>query len=205
MLLLPMVALSQTPEILKVRGYRSQSEKQLLEDFKEFISIPNIASDLPNIKKNADWMMKYMAGIGIGNIQLLYPVIENQPPVVFGEVKVPGAKETLVLYAHYDGQPVDSTKWAKGLHPFRPQLANGSLASGGALIDWSMTSNAVNPDWRIYGRGASDDKAGVFAILHAYAALKKNGMQPNVNLKFFFEGEEEAGSTHLHEIFDRYK
>lgn len=65
MLFMPFAAWSQSPEILQVRSYRSQSEKQLLTDFKEFISIPNVASDLPNIKKNADWMLKYMAGIGI--------------------------------------------------------------------------------------------------------------------------------------------
>jgi acetylornithine deacetylase/succinyl-diaminopimelate desuccinylase-like protein len=64
---------------------------------------------------------------------------------------------------------------------------------------------SINPDWRIYGRSTSDDKAGVFAILAAYDALLKLNIKPTANLKFFFEGEEEAGSTHLNEILNRHK
>ncbi|HET7287628.1 MAG TPA: M20/M25/M40 family metallo-hydrolase, partial [Pyrinomonadaceae bacterium] len=61
----------------------------------------------------------------------------------------------------------------------------------------------INPAWRIYARSASDDKAGVMAILTAFSALK--GTQLTSNIKFFFEGEEEAGSPHLGEIIDRNK
>jgi acetylornithine deacetylase/succinyl-diaminopimelate desuccinylase-like protein len=84
-------------------------------------------------------------------------------------------------------------------------LADGSLATGAKLIDWPNNQQTYNADWRIYGRGTSDDKAGVFTIINAYAALKAKGIAPTVNIKFFFEGEEEAGSTHLPEIFDQYK
>ena len=60
-----------------------------------------------------------------------------------------------------------------------------------------------NTEWRIYARSASDDKAGVDAILNAYDAIKKSGLKPGCNLKFFFEGEEEAGSPHLNEIMEK--
>jgi len=63
----------------------------------------------------------------------------------------------------------------------------------------------INPDWRIYARSASDDKAGVFAILQAFNALIAKNIKPTVNIKFFFDGEEEAGSPHLKEILSRYK
>ncbi|HEX7411717.1 MAG TPA: M20/M25/M40 family metallo-hydrolase, partial [Bacteroidales bacterium] len=62
-----------------------------------------------------------------------------------------------------------------------------------------------NDKWRIYARSSSDDKAGVDAILNAWDAIHKSGLIPGSNLKFFFEGEEEAGSTHLDEILEKYR
>lgn len=205
LLLLPAMGFSQSDDVLKVREYRKANASQLITDYRQFLSIPNVAADIDNIRKNANWIMQYMQSYGISNIQLLLPTTKDKPPAVYGEVITPGAKETIVLYAHYDGQPVDSTKWLTGLHPFRPRLADGSLANGAKLIDWPSSNVTFQPDWRIYGRGTSDDKAGVFTIINAYAALKEKGINPTVNIKFFFEGEEEAGSTHLPEIFERYK
>ena len=71
--------------------------------------------------------------------------------------------------------------------------------------DCGPCRNAVNPQWRIYARSASDDKAGVMAILTAFSALKEKGVALTSNIKFFFEGEEEAGSPHLGEIIDLNK
>ena len=62
----------------------------------------------------------------------------------------------------------------------------------------------MNPEWRIAARGASDDKGGVMAILLAYEAIKAGGFTPAYNIKFFFEGEEEAGSPHLNEILQQH-
>ena len=58
----------------------------------------------------------------------------------------------------------------------------------------------INPEWRLYARSASDDKAGVMAILNAFDAAKSQGLGFTSNLKFLFEGEEEAGSPHLAEL-----
>lgn len=204
-LLLPSLGFAQSAAVIKVREHRMQNEHVLLDAYRSFLRIPNVAADMDNINRNANWIMDHMSASGIQHVQLLYPVTPNKPPAVYGEVKTPGAKETIILYAHYDGQPVDSSKWLPGLHPFRPQLANGSLANGAKLIDWPTIQQTYNADWRIYGRGTSDDKAGVFTIINAYAALKAKGIAPTVNIKFFFEGEEEAGSTHLPEIFDQHK
>jgi acetylornithine deacetylase/succinyl-diaminopimelate desuccinylase-like protein len=73
------------------------------------------------------------------------------------------------------------------------------------MIEFPTAGKAFDPQWRIYGRSASDDKAGVMAILNAYDAIVKSGMKPTVNIKFFFEGEEEKGSDFLHEILQQYK
>jgi len=201
----PFFVFAQSEPVLKVRDFRKANEHAFLSTYVDFLRIPNVADDLPNIKKNALWISAHMKSKGISNVQLLHPKTSDKPPAVYGEVMVPGATQTVVFYAHYDGQPVDSTKWSAGLHPFNPRLANGSLANGAQLIDWPQASNAFNPEWRIYARGSSDDKAGVYTIINAYAALAALHIQPGINIKFFFEGEEEAGSTHLAEIFEQHK
>jgi len=201
----PIVAAAQSPTVSSVRTWRQANEVRLLESYRDFLAIPNIAADKAGLRATADAILRYMQAEGVADTRLLEADTPGQPPAVYGEVRTPGARHTVVFYAHYDGQPVDSTKWAAGLHPFRPRLTDGSLAKGANFLDWQRIRSAVSPDWRIYARGASDDKAGVFAILQAYAALRTSGIQPSINIKFFFEGEEEAGSTHLAEIFDRHK
>ncbi len=195
---LPLFALAQQSPVEQVRKHVQAQTRVIMQSYQEFLSIPNIASDMPNIERNAAWIAHQMRALQLDKVQLLYPTTKGVPPAVYGEIMTPGATKTLIFYAHYDGQPVDSTKWAPGLHPFKPSLYTDALQNGGKLIAYDQAS--YEPQWRIYGRGASDDKAGVMAILQAYAALKANGIAPKVNIKFFFEGEEEAGSDHLHEI-----
>lgn len=142
---------------------------------------------------------------GIKNGQLLHAQTAGAPPAVYGEVIVPGAKRTLIFYAHYDGQPVNPAQWSKGLDPFQPKLFTDAIDNGGKNISFPADGNSYDAEWRIYGRSASDDKAGVTAILNAYDAIKKSGLQLACNLKFFFEGEEEAGSPHLNEILEKHK
>jgi acetylornithine deacetylase/succinyl-diaminopimelate desuccinylase-like protein len=202
---IPFVAFSQLTSGDKIKKHITDHQHEIIDAYVGFLSIPNIATDIVNIKKNADWIANRMKSKSISNVQLLYPTTPNKPPVVYGEVMTPGAKETIIFYAHYDGQPVDSTKWYPGLHPFRPMLLDGPFDRGGKVIPWPSSGTPFDPMWRIYGRGASDDKGGVMAILEAYSIMKALGLSPAVNIKFFFEGEEEAGSTHLDEVLTKYK
>jgi acetylornithine deacetylase/succinyl-diaminopimelate desuccinylase-like protein len=121
------------------------------------------------------------------------------PPAVYGEWKTPGAARTLIFYAHYDGQPTDPRQWSGSL-PWQPALRTAPLEAGGKLLPAPKADEVINPEWRLYARSAADDKAGVMAILTAVDALMASGVKPTSNLKFFFDGEEEAGSPHLAEI-----
>lgn len=196
---------SQSESTLQIRSIREQMEVSWLKEYVSFLSIPNIAADTIGLQKNAAFIMQMMKNRNIQQVQLLKGTSKGVAPAIYGEVNIPGAVKTLIFYAHYDGQPVDSTQWAKGLHPFVPTLVKGSLEKGAAITNFSNDPVKYDPDWRIYGRGASDDKAGVMAILSAYEAIVKSGNKLHYNIKFFFEGEEEAGSGHLQEIFQNHK
>lgn len=196
--------MAQSPAIEKIRQARKNAEHKWLNEFMQFLAIPNIVSDSKNIQRNASLIMDMMRKRNIQNVQLLTPTTKDAPPAVFGEVKVPGATKTVIFYAHYDGQPVDSTKWALGFHPFKPVLVNATKADVTKIIDLPSSNQSINAEWRIFARGTSDDKGGVMAILLAYEAIIQSGQLPNCNIKFFFEGEEEAGSDHLQEILQKY-
>ncbi len=202
--LITQFSFAQSPEILKLRKFREQNEHSIISEFVSFLSIPNIADDSMNIKRNAAFIMDMMNDRGIQNVQLLSPVTPSKPPVVYGEANIPGATHTIIFYAHYDGQPVNPAQWAKPLEPFKPQLLNGSLEKNASVISFP-DNGSYDPEWRIYARGGSDDKGGVSAILNAYNAIIKTGSKLHCNIKFFFEGEEEAGSAHLSEILEKYK
>ncbi len=187
----------------KVRDYRRANEHQLLREYTYFLSLPNVASDIENIRKNAAHIMEMMKKRGL-NPRLLEASTPSVPPAVYGEWKTPGAQRTLLFYAHYDGQPTDPKQWTGSL-PWQPVLRSATIEAGGQIIPLPAPGTAIDPQWRLYARSASDDKAGVMALLTAFAALQAKGIALNSNIKFFFEGEEEDGSPNLHEILKRHK
>lgn len=185
-----------------VRDYRRAHERQIVDEFTRLLAIPNIASDTPNIRRNSQFILEMMQRRGL-NPRLLEAKSKETPPAVYGEWKVPGATRSVILYAHYDGQPVDPKQWTAS-PPFQPTWRSAAMESGGQIVSLPATGE-INSEWRIYARGASDDKAGVMGILTAFDALRAQNHTPSVNLKFLFEGEEEAGSAHLGEIIDANK
>lgn len=194
---------AQSTGTSSIRQYRQANEHRLLSEYVSLLSIPNVASDTPNIRKNADYLVAEMQKRGL-KPQLLEAANKAVPPVVYGEWMTPGAAKTVIFYAHYDGQPTEAADWT-GSKPWEPVLRTASLEKGGKLIPFPKAGEKIDPEWRIYGRSASDDKAGVFAILTAFDALIAKGIKPTVNIKFFFEGEEEAGSPNLKEILTKHK
>lgn len=187
----------------KVRDYRRANEHQILREYTDFLSLPNVASDIDNIRKNAARIMELMKQRGL-DPRLLEGSSPSTPPAVYAELKTPGAQRTLLFYAHYDGQPTDPKQWTGSL-PWQPVFRSATIEAGGQIIPLPAPGTTIDPQWRLYARSASDDKAGVMAILTAFAALKAKGVALNANIKFFFEGEEEDGSPNLHEILKRHK
>src|ERR1051325_3802055 len=201
LVLLPFSVFAQTQD--KVREYRRANEHQILKEFTALLAVPNVASDAASIRRNAALIVEMMKERGL-NPRLLEARTPKTPPAVYGEWKTPGAQRTILVYAHYDGQPTDPKQWT-GTSPWEPVFRSAALEANGQIIPAPADGTMINPQWRIYARSASDDKAGVMAILAAFSALKDKGVALTSNVKFFFEGVEEAGSPHLGEIINLNK
>jgi acetylornithine deacetylase/succinyl-diaminopimelate desuccinylase-like protein len=123
---------------------------------------------------------------------------QGAPPVVFGSYNSPGAKRTVVFYAHYDGQPVTSEQWNSD--PFVPVMRDGAKD-----VDWKNAKPPFDPEWHFFGRATADDKNSITAFLAGFDALKAIGHKPSINIKVFWEGEEGRSSPHLAEILRSHK
>jgi acetylornithine deacetylase/succinyl-diaminopimelate desuccinylase-like protein len=184
-----------------IRRHVESRQHEIIRELTTLLAIPNLARDRAGIRRNADTLVAMLGRRGLAPRLL---EVGDAPPAVYGEWIVPGATRTLVFYAHYDGQPTDSLRWT-GTHPWRPAWRTAAHDAGGRLVDPPAPGTAVNPEWRLYARSASDDKAGVMAILAALDAIRATGQRPTSNIKLFFEGEEEAGSPHLAELLGAHR
>jgi acetylornithine deacetylase/succinyl-diaminopimelate desuccinylase-like protein len=183
----------------KVRAYRVAHEAAILAELRQLLALPNLASDKPNIEKNADAIAAALDRRGVKTELWRVP---DAPPVVYGELNASGAARTVILYAHYDGQPVVASQWTG--EPWKPVLRDKALEDGGREIPWEPAPARLDPEWRIYARSASDDKAPIIALLATLDAMRAQALPLSVNLKFFLEGEEEAGSPHLERLLETY-
>ena len=181
----------------QARKWRMAHEQEIVDGFIELLSIPNVASDTVNIRRNANYISALFEPRGFG-VRLLESA--GSPPAIYAERQTPGADKTLMIYVHYDGQPVNPDDWASD--PWTPVLRDRPVETGGKIIPMQAP---FDPEWRIFARSAGDDKAPIIALLAALDALAETGTELSVNLKLFFEGEEEAGSPHLAEMLGRYR
>jgi acetylornithine deacetylase/succinyl-diaminopimelate desuccinylase-like protein len=194
-------AFSQSSAASAARAYRQAHEHEIIEEYAGLLSIPNVASDAPNIGRNARLISQMLEKRGVKTRLLEIP---EAPPVVYGEINTPGSTRTLIFYAHYDGQPVEPAKWVGG-DPFKPILRSAPSEAEGRDIPFPAKDRKFDPEWRLYARSTGDDKAPIIAICAALDALRTSNIAINSNIRFFFEGEEEAGSPHLEKIVEKHR
>ncbi len=195
-----LVAAPPTDLRTRMDGWVEKNQQAVVRELVEVLSIPNVAADTANIRKNAEWLRGALAKRGF-TAQVLETVGN---PLVFGEMTVPGAARTMLFYAHYDGQPVDAKRW-KQPTPWTPILRGGRMEEGGAEMPNGLIAVAFNPASRIYARSASDDKSPFVALMAALDALKASNIRLTSNVKVVLEGEEEAGSTSLVPAIAKYR
>ena len=151
----------------------------LVDDLRDLVAIPSVsAAGFPadEVRRSAEAVRDLLADAGCDDARLLE--VEGSHPAVYGSVEGPPGAPTVLLYAHHDVQPP------------------------GPAEDWSSDPFTVEErDGRLYGRGVSDDQAGI--VMHL-GALRAFDGQPPVTVKVFVEGEEEIGSAHLGDFLDAY-
>ncbi|WP_233095881.1 dipeptidase [Alicyclobacillus sp. SO9] len=161
--------------------FEQQRDKHLRELF-EFLRFPSISTQpehAQDVAACAEFLSDKMRNIGFENVSLM-PTKGH--PVVYGDWLHAEGKPTVLVYGHYDVQPVDPVElWDSA--PFEPEIRDGKL----------------------YARGASDDKGQVFMHLKAFEALFETNGELPVNVKFCFEGEEEIGSLNLPEFVRQHQ
>jgi len=162
--------------------YLIENQTRFLDELFDYIRIPSVSSlseHAGDVQRAAEWVAHRFAGAGIENIEIM---ATGGHPVVYGDwLHAPGVP-TVLIYGHFDVQPADPYElWTTP--PFEPEIRNG----------------------RIYARGASDDKGNsLIPILAVEALLKTTGGLP-VNVKFFFEGQEEIGSPQLPPFMEEHR
>ena len=162
----------------RVIEYLKENRDRHLEELKQFLSIPSISSlseHHDDIVKAAEWVKDELVKIGIEKVEIMET---GGKPVVYGELISNESAPTVLIYGHYDVQPVDPIAlWESD--PFEPVIR----------------------DNKIYARGSTDDKGQVFMHLKVVEAiLKTNENKAPINFKFLIEGEEEIGSPTLPEF-----
>jgi acetylornithine deacetylase/succinyl-diaminopimelate desuccinylase-like protein len=196
-ILLPALAAAQSnPAAESARKWRQQHERAIVNELVTLLSVPDVSSDKPNIQRNAELIARMIEARGLTARLVSVP---GGNPVVVAQIRTPGATRTIGLYAHYDGQPLDPKEWASP--PFEPTLRDGPVEDGGRVIPLPAAGSAFNPEWRLYARGAGDDKAPIVAMLTALDAIRSAGIRMKSNITLAFEGEEEMNSPNLEKTF----
>jgi len=184
-----------------ITAWRRTHEREILDDAFALLSLPNVASDTVGIRRNVDALTAAFAKRGVPLKPLSAPSGGN--PALVGERKAPGATRTVVFYAHYDGQPVSGGGWDGA--PFTPELRRYANSVAGDSASLPVRGGTVDPELRIRARSASDDKGPIIAMLAALDAMQAQQLASSVNVKFFLDGEEEAGDMHLGELLRAHK
>jgi acetylornithine deacetylase/succinyl-diaminopimelate desuccinylase-like protein len=162
--------------------YIESNRARYLQELTDFIAIPSISTNAENrqdVERCSQWVSGHLGTIGMENVRI-FPTAGH--PIVYADwLHAPG-KPTLLIYGHYDVQPVDPIElWTSP--PFEATIRGDNL----------------------YARGSADDKGQVFIHLKSIEAFLRNGGALPINIKMLIEGEEEIGSEHLSEFVKKQK
>jgi acetylornithine deacetylase/succinyl-diaminopimelate desuccinylase-like protein len=185
----PLLLAAPSPDVLRVREWRTRNERQILRELMQLVALPNLAANRDDISRNAELLtaMFEKRGFAVSRWDT------KGSPVVFARRDAASARGTVLFYMHYDGQPTNAREWTLGA-PFSPAAFNGTTP-----VDLQAGGGPVDPNVRIYGRSAADDKGPIVALLAALDGLTAVKAAVPWNIRVVLEGEEEAGSANFDE------
>jgi acetylornithine deacetylase/succinyl-diaminopimelate desuccinylase-like protein len=155
--------------------YLTNHQTRFVDELAEFIAIPSVSADpahRDDMLRAAEWVVRRLAVAGIDHARVIETA--GHPVVCADWLHAGPDRPTVLIYGHFDVQPPEPyAAWTTP--PFQPDQRDG----------------------RIYGRGSSDDKGGMMTPIIAVEALLATTGKLPVNVRFFFEGEEEIGSPSI--------
>ncbi len=165
----------------EVINYIESNQQNYIEELKEFLKIPSISTSIEfkdEVNRCANFVSSKLKDAGMSRVEIFKT---EGHPLVYGEWLGAPGKPTVLIYGHYDVQPVDPIDlWDSP--PFEPVIKDG----------------------KIFARGATDDKGQVFMHIKSVEAFfKVEGSLP-LNVKFIIEGEEEIGSESLEPFINQH-
>ncbi len=173
---------------IRLIEYRMEAEH--LELLMKFLSIPNDANYKEQIDLNIQWLSNQFEELDFRTSTLNTEAL----PLFFAEKNIDEDLPTVLFYMHFDGQPVDSSRWDQR-SPYVPVIKEKTEAGWKEVNNYDAGS--IDPDWRVFARSASDDKGPIAMFLSALQALKAKGDQPKFNIKVILDSMEEKGSPVL--------
>jgi acetylornithine deacetylase/succinyl-diaminopimelate desuccinylase-like protein len=163
-------------ELADVMSHVDRNAERWIDVLREFIRHPSRTGELDEVRACGEWIGRVLGDAGF-TAELIDP--GHGAPVVYATQRGPAGAPRLLLYSHYD------------------------VISPAPLEAWTVPPfGAVRQDGRIYGRGSTDAKANVLALVHAAVAFREVRGRPPCDLVLILDGEEEAGSNNLPEFVE---
>lgn len=175
-----------------------------MDEFIEFLSLPNDANIKDDISKLINWTENKFT-----SLEFSTKLLETDTfPLLLAEKKINDSSKTILIYLHLDGQPIDVSKWDQE-DPFTPvfKISNNNSYS---VVKWESVKDLnydllESKDVRIFARSSSDAKGPVMMIIQALKFMKLNGIDQKFNLKLIMDFEEEKSSPSLPLAVEKYK
>ena len=188
------VAAQKAAELSKT--YHEEHATGIIWDFREFLSLPNVAENFDDMLMNANFIENYIGKRGFKS----EIISAGGAPYVIAERTGSPNAPVILIYAHFDGQPVIPANWSSP--PFSPTLwTTNPLTAGASPLSWEQEH--FDLEWRVVARSAGDDKAPLIALMAAIDALLAAEAMPDITIKLLLDGEEERGSPTLGGILDQ--
>ncbi|MEZ2414875.1 M20/M25/M40 family metallo-hydrolase [Muriicola sp. E247] len=162
-----------------------------VEELIEFLKLPNIGSDPEQVAQNLEWCQNRFNRLSFDT-----QIIKTEgAPLLFAEKVISADKKTILFYLQIDGQPVDPSEWEQA-DPFIPVIKEKVEMGIWNSVNW-QAGGPLNPEWRVFGRSASDSKGPAMAFITALDYFHQRSLEAACNIKVIMDFQEELGSPTL--------